>query len=765
MKKTCAALLLTGFLAGQAWAFEAFVVEDIRVEGVQRISAGTVFDYLPVSVGDIFDEQRSAEAIRALFRTGFFSDVRLERDNGVLVVSLVERPAVAAIEITGNVDIRTEQLLEALRQVGLAEGRVFDRALLDKMEQELQRQYFARGKYAVRIDTTVTPLERNRVGIAIDISEGRVARIRQINIVGNEVFSERELLRQFQLSPTTWHSFYTRTDQYSRERLAADLEALRSFYLDRGHINFNIDSTQVSITPEKRDIYITVNVSEGHEYRVREVRLAGDLVAPEEDLFELVAIRQGDIFSRRASTETANEIAERLGNDGYAFANVNTIPEIDEEAREVTLTFFIDPGRRVYVRRINFTGNIRTQDEVLRREMRQVEGGWISTAAVSRSRTRLERLGYFGEVGVETRPVPGMADQVDLDFSVVERASGNLMAGVGYSQTQGILFNASVTQDNFLGTGRRVSAAFNNSRVNTIYSFSYTNPYYTLDGVSRGFSAFYRETDAEQANVSRYATDTFGGNVHFGIPVTEFNTVRLGFGYQNTTLKTTVLSPLEVENFIARHGDQFDTFTLTGSFAHDTRNRAVFANRGLLSQISAEVGVPGGDLEYYKLTYRQQLFIPLTQTFTLMLNGEVGYGDGYGRTGELPFFEHFYAGGARSVRGYRDNTLGPRDTPADPAVAPRPLGGALKTLANIELIFPPPFQMDDSTVRFSAFVDAGNVYASASEFDAGELRYSAGVAVTWLSPIGALTFSLAQPFNDRPEDERQTFQFSIGVGF
>jgi outer membrane protein insertion porin family len=764
MRKTWAVLLLTGLLAARTWAFEPFLVRDIRVEGLQRISPGTVFNYLPVKVGETFDEQRSAEAIRALFRTGFFQDVRLERDGDVLVIALVERPAIAAISITGNRDIGTDQLLEGLKQVGFAEGRVFDRALLDKVEQELQRQYFARGKYAVRIQSTVTPLERNRVSVSIDVSEGRVARIRQINLVGNKVFTERQLLREFQLAPTTWHSFYTRNDQYSRERLAADLESLRSWYLDRGYINFNIDSTQVSITPDKRDIYITVNIDEGEQYRVSEVRLAGELVVPEEELFERIAINRGNVFSRRAATETANLLTERLGNEGYAFANVNTIPEIDPENREVALTFFIDPGRRVYVRRIDFVGNIRTEDEVLRREMRQVEGGWISTQRVNRSRTRLERLGFFSEVNVETRPVAGTTDQVDLEYAVVERPSGNLMAGIGYSQAQGILFNASVTQENFLGTGRRVSAAFNNSRVNRIYSVGYTNPYWTIDGVSRGFSAFLRETDAEAANLSRYATDTYGGNINFGIPVTEFNTLRFSAGYQHTELKLTDRSPENIREFVDEQGSRFNAITLNGSFAHDTRNRAFFATSGMLSQIGAEVAVPGADLQYYKVTYRHQWYLPLTRNFTFMFNGDVGYGDGYGKTGDLPFFEHFFAGGPRSVRGYSENTLGPRDRPVEGAES-RPFGGNLRTVGNLELIFPAPFQGDNQTLRISAFIDAGNVFGRGERFDAGELRMSAGLALMWFSPIGPLTFSLAQPFNDQPGDEIQRFQFSIGASF
>lgn len=769
MKSIGRVWLLAGLLAASAWAFEPFVVRDIRVEGLQRISAGTVFNYLPVKVGEVFDEARSAEAIRALFKTGFFSDVRIEREDDVLVISVAERPAIANISISGNKEIETDQLREALKQIGLAEGRVFDRSLLDKVEQELRRQYFSRGKYGVRIETTVTPLERNRAGIAIDISEGRVAKIRQINIVGNKVFNDKELLRQFQLSPTTLFSFYTKNDQYSKEKLAADLELLRSYYLDRGYINFNIESTQVSITPDKKDIYITINISEGDQYTVKDVRLAGDLVLPEEELRRLIEIKSGSVFSRKVVTDSASKISERLGNEGHAFANVNTIPEIDKQAKEVALTFFVDPGKRVYVRRINFTGNTRTQDDVLRREMRQFEGTWISTEKVNRSRTRLERLGYFEKVNVETPAVPGTPDQVDVNYSVVERPSGNLMAGLGYSQTDGILLNASITQDNFLGTGRRVAVNFNNSSVNTIYSISYNNPYYTIDGVSRGFNAYFRETDAEEANVSRYITNVFGGNMNFGIPVSEEDTVRLGLGYENTDLQETSLSPLEITQFVTENGNKFDTFSLTGSWARDSRNRAIFPDRGSLQSVSAEIALPGSGLQYYKASYRHLWYYPLTNSFTISLNGEVGYGEGYGGTSSLPFFEHYYAGGPRSVRGFKSNTLGPRDTPVDPLVVEsRPFGGNLRTVGNLELIFPAPFSdKDNRTLRLAAFVDAGNVFDTSrgEEFDTGELRLSAGIGLLWFSPLGPLTFSLAQPLNEKSGDETETFQFTLGTSF
>ena len=746
---------------GRVAAAEPFVVSDIRVEGLQRISAGTVFNYLPVKVGDTLDDAKAADAVRALFKTGFFKDVRLERTDGVLVVVVEERPAITNIKVSGNKDIETDKLLEALKQVGFAEGRVFDRSLLDKVEQELQRQYFARGKYGVKIETTVTPLPRNRVGVAIDISEGRVAKIRQINIVGNHAFNDKKLLKKFQLRTPKWWAFYSKRDQYSKEKLGADLETLRSFYLDRGYINFDITSTQVAITPDKKDVYITINVAEGDLYRIRDIKLAGDYKLPAQELFDLMTVEQGSLFSRKSVTDTNSKIVDRLGAEGYAFANVNAIPDIDKQNKEVGLTFFVDPGKRVYVRRINMAGNTKTRDEVLRREMRQMEGAWISTEKVKRSRTRLERTGYFKSVNVETPAVPGTADQVDVDFTVEEQASGTLMAGLGYSQSGGIVFSTSVSQDNFLGTGKRVELAFNNSTINTVYSFGYLNPYYTLDGISRGFNAYYRSTDAAQANLASYTTDAYGGGVSFGVPVNEYDFVRVGLNYENLALKTTTLTQNEVFDFIAQHGDTFDYLTLTASWSHDTRNKAIFPDRGVLQSVSAELAVPGVDLQYYTFAARNQWFRSLSDSLTLSLDGNVGYGDGYGDTGRLPFFKNFYAGGIRSVRGFEDNTLGPLSTPDL-----RPLGGNLRLVGSAEVFFPFPFAPDESSLRTGAFVDAGNVFSTYDEgFKLAELRYSTGVSLTWLSPVGALSFSIAAPLNAKSGDRTQNFQFSLGTTF
>ncbi|MCP4041960.1 MAG: outer membrane protein assembly factor BamA [Gammaproteobacteria bacterium] len=740
-------------------AVEQFTVTDIRVEGLHRISPGTVFNYLPVKVGQTLDPKRTGEVIRALFKTGFFKDVRLEREGDVLVVFVVERPSIASIAFEGNSSVETEALLDQLKQIGFAEGRVFDQSLLDRVEQEMRRMYFGLGKYAARIQTTVTPLERNRLGVSFDISEGAVATIKQVNIVGNTVFEDDDLLELFELSTPGWFSAITKDDQYSKQKLSGDLEALRSYYLDRGFINFNIESTQVSLTPDKRHVYITINIDEGDRFSVGGVKLAGDIVVPEEELFKLIGVGQGEVFSRKKVTETTNKIVERLGDDGYAFANVNAIPDIGEEEKTVALTFFVDPGKRVYVRRINFKGNSRTRDEVLRQEMRQIEGAWISTSKVKRSQTRLEKLGYFDSVNVETPAVAGTTDQVDVNYSVEEKPSGNLMAGVGYSQSQGIVFSTSVSQENFLGSGKKLGFGFNNSKSNRVYSFSYDNPYWTIDGVSRGFSLYRRETDAADTNVADYSTDRMGGSVRFGVPINEFDRVNVALGIEQTDFKIGNSPSVEVLDFLNREGDEQTNWDLSASWVHDSRNRAVFPDRGSLQRFSGELTLPGSDLTYFKVGYSHHWYYPFLEKYTLLLKGELGYGDGYGDTDRLPLYDNYYTGGIRSVRGYEDNSLGGRDSKDDP------LGGDLKVVGNAEVILPVPFVKDSRSVRLSGFFDLGTVYGHGETFDSNALRSSVGIAASWISPMGALTFSLAQPLNDKSGDDIQQFQFTMGSLF
>ncbi len=762
------ALVLCVLLLGvQLPAFgEVFQVSDIRVEGLQRIAPGTVFNYLPIQVGDTVGEDVTGGIIRSLYQTGFFDDVRVERDGSILVIWVRERPAIAEIKITGNKDIETDALSAALADIGLKEGRVFNRSVLDRIEQELERQYFARGKYGVLIQSTVSPLERNRVAVNIEIIEGLTARIKQINIIGNQAFEEEELRKQFELGPSRWNSFYTKNDQYSKQKLAGDLESLRSFYLDRGYIKFDTKSTQVSISADKKEIYVTVVIEEGAPFRVSDIKLAGDPTVPAERIFPLVQLKRGEFFSRKATTESAERISSLLGDEGYAFANVNTVPEINEETKEVAVTFFVDAGKRVYVRRVNMKGNTRTRDEVLRREMRQLETAWFSADLVRKSRERLQRLGYFEDVTMETPAVPGSADQVDVDVSVKEKPAGNLAAGVGFSQSQGILLNASVTQNNFLGTGKRVSLAFNTSTATRLYQLGYNNPYYTVDGISRGFNLSYRETDFDELIGADYSTDVGIAGVNFGLPISDTSRAGLGFRYQYTDF--TPGASVIAQQFINNNGNTFSDFVISGSYSKDTRDTAIFPTRGGLRSANAEIAVPGSDLQYYKVSLQEQRYVPLTSRFVFALTGEVGYGDAYGDISRLPFFENYYAGGPRSVRGWVANSLGPREIRSDD-----PVGGNFKLAGSMEFFAPAPVGGQfEKSLRLGAFLDFGNVWSTydsdlltSTGFDMGDIRYSTGLSVTWLSPVGALSVSFAFPLNEQDGDDTQVFQFGFGQTF
>jgi len=763
-------LLLLCLLASQAVkGDEGFVVSDIKVKGLQRISLGTVYNYLPVNVGETFSSENVAPAIRALFKTGFFKDITLERDGSTLLVNVVERPAIAKIIFEGNKDLSKDDLKKALDKIGLSEGKTFDRQVLDKVEQELSRQYLSHGKYGVKIKTDVSPLTRNRVGIHITISEGRVAKIKEINVVGNTVFDEKTLLSTLELNTTNWLSFYSKDDQYSKQKLAADLETLRSYYLDRGYINFSIESTQVAITPDKKDIYVTINIKEGDVYTLDKVKLAGNLVVAPEELVKLVSVGPGEVFSRKNATETSKAISDRLGNDGYAFANVNMVPEINEKTKTVAMTFFVDPGKRAYVHNINFSGNTKTRDEVLRREMRQMESSWASSAKIERSKTRLERLGYFESVNVETPPVVGTNDQIDVNYSIVEKASGNLSAGIGFSQVQGIVLNANISQDNVFGSGKRVNIAFNNSDFLTSYQFGFFNPYFTPDGVSLGYNLGYTKRNAGQINIANYSTNVLNVGFDFGIPLNEFDQLRFGVDAKHTDLSTTSFSSDQISDFITTEGDSFLTLSPTINWTHDTLNRAIFPSSGGQQRLSGLITIPGSDLNYYKVSYKHQLYFPLAKDFTFRLHGEAAYGDGYGDTKDLPFFENYFAGGTGSVRGFKNNTLGPRDSNSFP------LGGATKVIGNAELFFPVPFLSETKSVRLGTFFDAGTV---SNSFNLGNLRYSAGLSGEWLSPFGALSISAAVPLNSGTtsftdsagnaldiKDQKQLFQFNFGQNF
>ncbi len=776
------------------YASEEFVVNRIKVNGLQRISEGTVYNYLPVTIGERFSLDNVDNSIRALFKTGFFKDITLEREGSTLVVNVLERPSIAKIIFEGNKDLSKDDLTKALKKIGLSEGKIFDKQLLDKVEQELNRQYLSHGKYSLKIKTEVSDLTRNRVGIRIDISEGRVAKIKQINIVGNHAFDEETLLKQLELSTSNLISFYTKNDQYSKQKLGADLETLKSYYLDRGYINFNVESTQVSITPDKKDIYVTINIKEGEVYTLDKVKLAGNLVVAPEELIKRMKVGPGEIFSRKNATETSKAISERLGDDGYAFANVNMVPDINEATKTVNITFFVDPAKRVSVRRINMKGNTKTRDEVLRREMRQMESSWASSSKIERSKTRLERLGYFESVEVETPPVVGTNDEIDVNYTVVEKPSGNLMAGIGYSQVQGIVLNANISQDNVFGSGKRVNLAFNNSDYLTSYQFGFFNPYFTVDGVSQGYNLGYSKRDAGQINIANYNTDVLNAGINFGIPLNEYDQVRFDIDGKYTTLKTTDYSSDQIRYFLgcestkscnnpaSSSGVQESYLTLAPaiSWSHDTLNRAIFPDKGYQQRFSTLATVPGSDLEYFKVSYKHQMYFPLAKDFTLRLHGEAAYGDGYGDTENLPFFENYFAGGTGSVRGFKNNTLGPRETrniicaekPETCSYQNYSLGGSSKIVANAELFFPVPFMSETKSVRLGTFLDAGTVN---NGFNVDNVKYSTGVSAEWMSPFGALSVSAAMPLNAKSntynsngeiyQDQKQIFQFNFGQNF
>lgn len=748
------------FCAIGAQAIEPFLVKDIRVEGIQRIEAGTVFSYLPVRVGDELDSDRAAAAIKALYATGFFSDVRLERDGDLLIVAVQERPAIGEININGSKEFKAEELKESLKQIGLAESRIYDKSLLDKAEKELKRQYLSRGKYAAEVNSTVTPLERNRVAIALNIDEGDVARIRGINIIGNQAYKEKKLLDLFTLTTPGFTTWFSKNDQYSKQKLSGDIENLRSFYFNQGYLEFNIDSTQVQISPDKQNIYITVNIVEGPKYKVSDVKVAGNLILPESEIRKMISVQPGEFFSREELTASTKRIGDTLANDGYSFSNINAAPELDKEKKTVAFTFQIDPGRRVYVRRINITGNVKTRDEVVRREMRQVEGGWLSAEKVNRSRERVDKLGFFSEVTIETPAVSGTNDQVDVNLNVVERSTGSIQVGAGYSDIDKLVLQGSVSQSNVFGTGNQVSAHVNSGKTNRAYVLSYTNPYYTVDGVSRGFDLYHRINDTTQlSNVDHYKIKTTGAGVRYGIPITETDTVNFGLAYEQTRISLVNDSPQRYLDYVTEFGENNSTVKGDIGWARDTRNSFFYPTKGNYQRIYGEFGLPGGDLNYYKLNYQHQWFIPVSSAFTLLLNGEVGYGGGYRNSRELPFFKNFYAGGVSSVRGFATSSLGPKDN------ADRSLGGDRRMVGGMELFFPLPGVKDEKSVRLSVFADAGNVYGRGEKFALGELRYSTGIALSWFSPVGPLKLSYGFPIRSKPEDKIERFQFLLGTVF
>lgn len=761
-------------LGSHVQAAASVKLSDIELQGLQNIDSGTVFTYLPYRVGDEFTEGDSTRVVRDLYKTGFFRQVEVDQRGDVLVVKLDELPTIGELKFSGNDKVEKADLEKALKSAGLVKGRILNRAVLEQMEQELQRLYFSMGLYGMKVDVKQTELPGNRVALDIEILEGTESRIRSISFVGNQVFSEQTLATQFDLGPKSWWEFYSSKDQYSRQKLAADLEKLRSFYLDRGYVKFAIESTEVSMSPDRKDIYITIGVKEGDQYKVSGVEFAGAKVVDEAELRKLVVIKDGQPFSRKELTESTTAMVKRIGNEGYAFANVNPVPQLDESNKTVKLALYVDPGKRVYVRNINIQGNYLTDEEVFRRELRQMEASWYSGEKLDRSKARLQRLPYVENASIETKPVPGKSDVVDVNVGVTEKLSGQFNVGVGYSQSAGVLFNLNVSFANFLGTGNQAGIKLDRSASYSSYSLNYTNPYWTVDGISAGVNLFYTATDTDELTstvISRYVLDSYGGDLRFGLPISESMSAKLGFGLSNADLKRTSESP----DWVKDQGYGF--WTMTPGVTYDTRDRLVFPNTGIVTGAYADIALPGSGLEFYKLNADYAQYLSVFKNYVLKGHALVGYGDSYGKNysyvnnqGEtietpLPPFRNYYAGGVRSVRGYEDFSLssgsGTIDSNGDP------MGGSFKVVGGFEFSSPVPFlgAEVEKNVRVSLFYDIGNVFYDASTFDSNDLRMSAGVSLNWISPIGPLILSYAVPFNDQPGDRLQAFQFSVGSGF
>lgn len=896
-------LFLVAFYAISLTASAApFQVSDIRIEGLQRVSASPVFAALPVRSGDIVDGEVVRETIRALFATGFFANVQVARDGDVLLVILQEYPAIKSVTFEGNKAIKTEQLEDVMLDSGLSEGEILQQHKLEGITRELERQYISQGRYSASVDAKIKDLANNMVEIEVLVDEGNAAKIEHINIVGNELFSDKELMKSFEQRESRWWKVFSSSHKYTKEKLTGDLETLESYYLDRGYLDFNVLSSQVSVSPDKKSVYVTLNVSEGEVYKVGKIDIAGDPIISEARARRLIILRNDEVFSQAKMTATTEYLTTLLGNNGYTNAKVEGNPIKNEDEKHVVdVTFFIDPGKRVYVRRVEFKGNTRTKDEVLRREMRQLEGSSASNARIEQSKIRLERLGFFKTVESETKPVPGTDDLVDVEFEVEEQASGTINASLTYAQSTGMGVGFNVQQNNWLGTGKRVDIGINKNIYQTMYSYTYSDPYYTPDGVSRGFTAFYQTRDYSKINVTKYTSDSYGLDMNLGYPVSEISRLGLSIGWLNQSIKTGFYAPQEIKasphvfdrsvlhyvrqsevqeefseefslggvipgatreyalptyalndshlmdiepGFIDKYGSEFNTIRMGANWSRFTLNRGILATRGTSQKLSFQATVPGSELEYYKVTYDAQAFMPLFYDFTLRFKTTMGYGDGYGDMDELPFFENFYAGGFGSVRGFERSTLGPKASPSihydtvasswqdfdgdglidngeggpnssvgrayvlceDPSTiysvgasscvpgkiaasqvgitSDRAFGGNLQFEFGTELIIPLPFEGASNAVQLVAFMDAGNVFSTdcrdtqynCTKFDFNELRSSAGLGFTWISPMGPMTFSYALPIDyvergDIKADERRTedkvekFQFSFGAGF
>ena len=791
MRKTLFALLV--LLPFTSMAAGSFVVKDMRVEGLQRISEGTVFNYLPINIGDTIDSVRIGEAIRALYGQSLFDDIEMRREEDTLIIVVKERPSIENFSIDGNKDIKTEDLMESLRNVGLARGRTFDRSVLDNVEMFLREQYYDRGKYGVDIQTKVIDRPNNTVRITIDVKEGDRAKIRQVNIVGNESFSEKEIRADFTLDTANWLSWIRQDDRYAKEALEGDLEILRSFYMDRGYADFRVDSTQVAISPNKKDIFVTINVREGDVYTISEVKLVGEMVVPEQFLRSFIFTKPGAVFNQNVLTQSAEFMQFRLGEEGYANAEIEPVPELDHEAKEASVTFYVNPQSRVYVRNINFNGISEVDDEVLRREMRQMEGSYLSNSLMDRSKILLQRLPYI-EPGVDYRtiPVPGSPDLVDLEVDLKYRMPGQFSGGVGYSESQKLLLNGSIVHTNFLGTGNRVALELNSGRFQKLYSISHTDPYRTMDGVHRTLSVNYRDITQFTSAASDFSTTSAGASVDYGYPISEFQRLSFGLTFQHSELISSINSTQQAQDWVANNGNpftedvgsgvvftgtEFDTVELTGGWSYDSRNRSLFATRGTRQQFFLSVAVPGGEVEYYQARFNFTKYFPITPKWIIRFNSELGISEALGDTTATPPFKQFFGGGPQSVRGFKESYLGPRDSFG------RPYGGNVLVASQLELIIPLPAKFA-SQARASIFYDIGNVFSTGEvaftdklgspidyKPDLDELRTSIGIGVQWLAPLGLFRFSYALPLNEYVGNDRfygdeiERFQFSIGQAF
>ena len=775
-----------------ALAQASFVVRDMRVEGLQRISEGTVFNYLPINVGDTITNSRVQEAIRALYDQALFDDIEMRRDGDTLVVVVRERPSIESFSIDGNKDIKTEDLMESLRGVGLARGRTFDRSVLDNVQQFLKEQYFDRGKYGVVVNTNVIDGANNTVRISIDVKEGDRAKIRQVNIVGNDSFDEKEVRADFALDTANWLSWFRQDDRYAKESMSGDLETLRSFYMDRGFADFRVESTQVAISPNKQDIYVTINVHEGEQYTISEINLVGDMVVPEEALRGFVLAQPGSIFNLRLLTQSTELMAFRLGEEGYANAEIEPVPELDHENKEVSVSFYVDPRSRVYVRRVNFHGIDQVNDQVLRRELRQAESSYLSNRLIDRSKIRLQRLPYIERVDVETNPVAGSPDLVDVDFDLEYRMPGQFSGGLGYSESQKLMLNGSIVHTNFLGTGNRVALEASSGRFSKFYTLSHTDPYRTINGVRRTIALNYRDITQFTSASSDFSTTSLGATLDYGYPITEYQSLSFGVTYQSNELLSSTNSTAQAQDWVANNGNpfitdvgdgivffgtEFDSFEFLAGWTYDSRNRSLFANRGSRHQLFTGIAVPGSDVEYYTARYNFTKYIPIYGQWTARFNADLGWGEALGETTALPPYKQFFGGGPESVRGFRESWMGPRDSFGNP------YGGNVLVAGQAELIIPLPDKFA-SQARASLFYDFGNVFNTGEvaftdklgapvEYkpDFNELRTSVGIAVQWLAPLGLFRFSYAIPLNDYRGndrfygDELERFQFSIGQAF